>query len=205
MLSENKMQFYKNEDETLLVLDPENCNYYKPKGQENEIRLNYYSSNKCVYKNDELSLIDIGDGVLCAEFKSKYNAIGEGILKGLQESIHIAEDQQWKGLVIGNNAINFTVGANLMLIGMLAFQQEFDQLDMAVRLFQQTSMRCRYSTIPVVTATQGYVFGGGVELLMHCDASVCTAESYIGLVEMGLDFYRVVVEQKNLPFDLVTN
>ena len=89
-------------------------------------------------------------------------------------------------MVIGNNAINFTVGANLMLIGMLAFQQEFDQLDMAVRLFQQTSMRCRYSTIPVVTATQGYVFGGGVELLMHCDASVCTAESYIGLVEMGV-------------------
>lgn len=186
MLSENKKQFYKNEDEILLVLDPENCTYYKPKGQENEIRLNYFNPNKCVYKNDELNLIDIGDGVLCAEFKSKYNAIGEGILKGLQESIRIAEDQQWKGLVIGNNGTNFTVGANLMLIGMLAFQQEFDQLDMAVRLFQQTSMRCRYSSVPVVIATQGYVFGGGVELLMHCDASICTAESYIGLVEMGV-------------------
>lgn len=186
MISENKKQFYKNEEETIFVIEPESGNYLKLMGQETEIKLNYFSSNKCIYKNEELKLIDIGDGVLCAEFKSKYNAIGEGILKGLQESIHIAEHQQWKGLVIGNNAANFTVGANLMLIGMLAFQQEYDQLDMAVRLFQQTSMRCRYSSIPVVTATQGYVFGGGVELLMHCDASICSAESYIGLVEMGV-------------------
>ena len=148
--------------------------------------MNLLAGEKTVYKNDELSLIDIGDGVLCAEFKSKYNAICEGILRGLQESVRITEEQNWKGLVIGNNAANFSVGANLMLIGMLAFQQEYDQLNMAVNLFQQTSMRLRYSAIPVVMATQGYVFGGGVEFLMHCDASICSAESYIGLVEVGI-------------------
>ena len=186
MIETGKNQFYKFEEQISYVLDPLSGTYNRQTGQEHEIKLNHYNSDKCVYKNDELRLIDIGDGVLCAEFKSKYNAIGEGILKGLQESIHIAESQKWNGLVIGNNATNFTVGANLMLIGMLAFQQEYDQLDMAVRLFQQTSMRCRYSSIPVIAATQGYVIGGGVELLMHCDAAICAAESYIGLVEMGV-------------------
>ena len=83
------------------------------------------------------------------------------------------------GLCIGTQA-------NLMLIGMMAFQQEYDQLDMAVRFFQQTSMRLRYSSVPVVIATQGYCFGGGTELTMHCDGAVCAAESYIGLVEVGV-------------------
>jgi 3-hydroxyacyl-CoA dehydrogenase len=115
-----------------------------------------------------------------------HNTIGEGVLRGINEAIQIAEDGDWKGLVIGNNATNFSVGANLMMIAMLAYQQEFDDLNMAVNLFQQTTMRCRYSSIPVVAATQGYVFGGGCETLMHCDAAVCSAESYIGLVEVGV-------------------
>ena len=82
-------------------------------------------------------LHDIGDGVLCLEFVSKANSIGEGVLRGMNEAIQIAEEGHWKGLVIGNNATNFSVGANLMMIGMLAFQQEFDELNMAVNLFQQ--------------------------------------------------------------------
>jgi 3-hydroxyacyl-CoA dehydrogenase len=112
--------------------------------------------------------------------------IGEGILRGINESIRIAEENGWKGLVIGNPSTNFSVGANLMLIGMMAFQEEWDELDGAVRLFQQTSMRCRYSAVPVVAATQGYVFGGGCEFSMHCDAIAAAAESYIGLVEAGV-------------------
>jgi len=114
------------------------------------------------------------------------NAIGEGILRGINDCILIAEEQGWKGIVIGNNAQNFTVGANLMMIAMLAYQQEWDELNMAVNLFQQTSMRIRYSAIPVVIATQGYVFGGGCEFSMHADAVVAAAESYIGLVEVGV-------------------
>lgn len=139
-----------------------------------------------VYRNDEMILHDIGDAVLCLEFRSKANSIGEGILRGLNESIRIAEEEGWKGIVIGNQSANFTVGANLNLIGMMAFQEEWDELDMAVRLFQETSMRCRYSAIPVVAATQGYVFGGGCEFAMHCDAVMAAAESYIGLVEAGV-------------------
>jgi 3-hydroxyacyl-CoA dehydrogenase len=104
----------------------------------------------------------------------------------MNDAIRIAEEGNWKGLVIGNNSTNFTVGANLMMIGMLAYQQDFDQLNIAVNLFQQTTMRCRYSSIPVVVATQGYCFGGGCETLMHADAGVVSAESYIGLVEVGV-------------------
>jgi 3-hydroxyacyl-CoA dehydrogenase len=106
-------------------------------------------------------LHDIGDGVLCLEFQSKANSMGEGVLRGINEAIQIAEDGHWKGLVIGNNATNFTVGANLMMIAQMAYEQEWDELGMGIRYFQNTTMRCRYSSIPVVAATQGYVFGGG--------------------------------------------
>jgi len=151
----------------------------------------FYSFNipakcKVIFQNDELRLHDLDDGVLCAEFTSRNNIIGGGILTGLQQAIHLAEQHGWKGLVIGNQAKNFTVGADLLAIGMMAFQKDWEQLEKAVRLFQTTSMLCRYSTIPVVLACQGYTFGGGVELLMHCDGAVASAESYIGLVEAGV-------------------
>lgn len=155
-------------------------------GTENVINFSYFSDRAPVFRNNEITLHDIGDGVLNLEFTSRMNAIGEGILTGINESVKIAEEGDWKGLVIGNNAKNFTVGANLMLIAMLAYEQEFDQLNMAVKLFQDTSMNIRYSKIPVVIATQGYVFGGGCEFLMHANAGMCSAESYIGLVEVGV-------------------
>lgn len=178
--------FYQVRQGKLCCINPITLDFEPLPGQEDIIQLHYLSQEKTIFKNSEIKLYDIEEGVLCLEFTSKYNAIGEGILKGIQESIQIAEDQGWRGLVIGNNSTNFTVGANLMLIGMAAFQQEYDMLDQAIRMFQQTSMRCRYSAVPVVAATQGYVFGGGTELLMHCDAAVCAVESYIGLVEVGV-------------------
>lgn len=179
-------KFYREEEEGLKVFDPSSAAYMPVPGSADAIRLYATSEEKLVFRNEEIRLHDIGDGVLCLEFASRHNAIGEGILRGIQHSIDLAEGQGWKGLVIGNQAQHFTVGANLMLIGMLAFQQEFEQLDMAVRLFQQTSLRCRYSAIPVVCACQGYTFGGGTELLMYCDAAVVAAETYIGLVEMSV-------------------
>lgn len=186
MLAKGHTSFYRAEGGKLWCYHPARQQYEAMPGGDSFIVLDHFRTNTPVFTNSECTLHDIGDGVLCLEFHSKMNSIGEGILRGLNESIRIAEEQGWKGLVIGNNATNFTVGANLMMVAMLAYQQEWDELNMAVRLFQDTSMRLRYSAIPVVAATQGYVFGGGCEFAMHCDGVVAAAESYIGLVEVGV-------------------
>jgi 3-hydroxyacyl-CoA dehydrogenase len=186
MLDAGHDSFYKLENGKRSCYNPATKSYEALPGGDSFIVLDAYRSNKPVYQNAEVTLHDIGDGILCLEFHSKMNAIGEGILRGLNESVRIAEEDGWKGLVIGNNAQNFTVGANLMMIAMMAYQQEWDELNMAVSLFQQTSMRLRYSAVPVVMATQGYVFGGGCEFAMHCDSVMAAAESYVGLVEVGV-------------------
>ena len=141
---------------------------------------------KPLIKNSECTVHDIGDGVMCVEFTSKSNSIGEGIGHGIDQAIKMAEEEGWKGIVIGNNAKQFSVGANLMNIGMLAMQKQFDTLDLVIDEFQSLNMRIRTSKIPVVVATQGYVFGGGCEIAMHCDAGIYAAESYIGLPEVGV-------------------
>ncbi len=186
MLAAGNDTFYKSENGKRLYYCKESKDYKVVPGADQFIILDNYRQQAPVFKNDEVVLHDIGDGVLCLEFTSKMNSMGEGVLRGINEAIRIAEEDGWKGLVIGNNAQHFSVGANLMMIGMFAFQQEWDELNMAINYFQQTTMRCRYSSVPVVIATQGYVFGGGCETLMHCDAAVCAAESYIGLVEVGV-------------------
>ncbi|MEM6396261.1 MAG: 3-hydroxyacyl-CoA dehydrogenase NAD-binding domain-containing protein [Bacteroidota bacterium] len=186
MLSAGHESFYKTENGKLYYYDIDSKSYQLKPGAEDFIVLDRYRDKSPVFKNSEITLHDIGDGVLCMEFTSAHNSIGEGVLRGMQESIQIAEEGDWNGLVIGNNATNFSVGANLMMIAQLAYQGEFDELNMAVDLFQQSTMRCRYSSIPVVAATQGYVFGGGCETAMHCDAVAAAAESYIGLVEAGI-------------------
>ena len=178
--------FYKTEGGKRLYYDREAKAYAPVPGTAELVVLDNYRGRAPVAENAETILHDIGDGVLCLEFTSKANSIGEGVLRGINDAIDRAESGDWKGLVIGNNATNFSVGANLMMVGMLAFEQEFDELNLAVKLFQDTVMRCRYSAIPVVAATQGYTFGGACELTMHCDAAVCAAESYIGLVEVGV-------------------
>jgi 3-hydroxyacyl-CoA dehydrogenase len=186
MVAAGHSSFYQTEGGKRKYYDIPSNSYKTIPGTEEFIILDTYRDKAPVMKNSEVVLHDIGDGVLCLEFTSMHNSIGEGVLRGVNEAIQIAEEGDWKGLVIGNNANNFTVGANLMLIAMFAYQQEFDELNMAVNLFQQTSMRCRYSSIPVVAATQGYTFGGGCEFIMHCDAAMSAAESYIGLVEVGV-------------------
>ena len=186
MLASGINSFYKREDGVRKYYDISSKSYKTIPGADEFIILDNFRAQSPVFQNSEVTLHDIGDGVLCLEFTSPHNAIGEGVLRGINECIQIAEDGDWKGLVIGNNATNFSVGANLMMIGMLAYQQDFDEMNMAVNLFQQTTMRCRYSSIPVVAATQGYVFGGGCETVMHCDGAAVAAESYIGLVEVGV-------------------
>lgn len=186
MQSSGVSAFYKTEHGIRYFYDTQRGMYVPVPRDPHSVRLSSYRENKPVFENNEVLLHDIGEQVLCLEFRSKMNAIGEGILRGINAAIDIAESGDWRGLVIGNEAKHFSVGANLMLIGMLAFDEQWDELEMAVRLFQETSMRCRYSAIPVVAATQGYVFGGSCEIIMHCDAVCASAESYIGLVEAGV-------------------
>jgi len=186
MASSGNTAFYKLEDGKKKYYNINSKKYEAVPGTEGIIILDALRDKEPILKNSECVVHDIGDGVMCLEFTSKSNAIGEGIGKGLQEAIIKAEEEGWKGLVIGNNAKNFTVGANLMPVGMMAMQKQFDQLDTMVNDFQQLTMLCRTSKIPVVVATQGYVFGGGCEISMHCNAGVYAAESYIGLVEVGV-------------------
>jgi len=186
MIAAGHDSFYRREDGMRKYYHLGSKSYQLIPGTEEFIILDNYRNQSPVHKTSETVLHDIGDGVLCLEFTSPHNTIGEGVLRGINESIQLAEEGDWKGIVIGNNANHFSVGANLMMIAMMAYQQEFDELNQAVNLFQQTTMRCRYSSIPVVAATQGYVFGGGCETLMHCDGGAIAAESYIGLVEAGV-------------------
>lgn len=186
MLKNGISSFYTSRHGARYFYDIQSKSYQEIPGSTSFIVLDNFRQNSPVHKTSETILHDIGDGVLCLEFTSPHNTLGEGVLKGINESIQLAEEGNWNGLVIGNNATNFSVGANLMMIGMMAFQQDFDMLNQAVHYFQQTIMRCRYSRIPVVAATQGYVFGGGCEMVMHCDGALVSAESYIGLVEVGV-------------------
>ena len=112
-------------------------------------------------------------------------SIGGEVLEGLNKSIAIAEEK-YKGLVIANEAAQFSAGANIAMMFMLATEQEYDELDMAVRMFQNSTMRIRYSSIPVVVAPHGLTLGGGCEICLHADKVQAAAETYIGLVEVGV-------------------
>ena len=182
----NASAFYVYENGEKKYFNLQTEKYEAIPGSESIILLDTYRKNKPVIKNSECTVHDIGDGVLCLEFRSKSNSLGDGIIKAIDEAISIAEEGKWKGIVIGNNAKQFSVGANLMGVGMFAMQKKFDDLQKMVAGFQQVMMRIRTSKIPLVAATQGYVFGGGCEIAMHCDAGIYAAESYIGLVEVGV-------------------
>src|SRR5690606_18466435 len=127
----------------------------------------------------------LGDGILNVEFRSKMNTIGGDVLAGLNRAIDMAE-KEYQGLVVGNQGANFSVGANIGMIFMMAAEQEYDELNMAVKYFQDTMMRMRYSSIPTISAPHGMTLGGGCELSLHADKIVAAAETYIGLVEFGV-------------------
>jgi 3-hydroxyacyl-CoA dehydrogenase len=113
------------------------------------------------------------------------NSIGGDVMAGINKAVDLAE-QNFQGLVIGNQAANFSVGANIAMIFMLAVEQEYDELNAAIKYFQDTMMRLRYSAIPTVAAPHGMTLGGGCELCLHTDHVIAAAESYIGLVEFGV-------------------
>jgi len=138
-----------------------------------------------VKKNAGASLIDIGDGVACLEFHSKMNSIGGDTLEMLKVALNEVE-KNFVGLVVGNQGQNFSVGANLMLMLMEAQDENWEELDMIGRYFQQSVMSLRYSPKPVVVAPFQMVFGGGCEMVLHADRVRAAAETYIGLVEVGV-------------------
>lgn len=183
--SSGQSTFYRTERGKRLCYNISTRSYQEIPGTESFIVMDNFRAEKPVYQNKECTLHDIGDGVLCLEFHTKMNAIGSGVLAGINKSIEIAETEGWNGLVIANDAPNFSAGANLAMMLMLAIEQEYDELNMAIRYFQNTVMRLRYSAIPVVIAPHGMTLGGGCEMSLHADSAVASAETYIGLVEAG--------------------
>jgi 3-hydroxyacyl-CoA dehydrogenase len=140
---------------------------------------------KTVWKNSACNLYDLGDDVVGLKWNTKMGSIGSEVLEALNKSISIAEEK-YKGLVIANEGPQFSAGANVGMIFMYAAEQEYDELDLAVRMFQNTMMRVRYSAIPVVVAPHGLALGGACEMILHSDKAQAAAETYIGLVELGV-------------------
>jgi len=140
---------------------------------------------RTVKKNAGASLVDLGDGVLAVEFHSKMNAIGGDTIAMLQAGLKEAAKNH-RALVVGNDAATFSAGANLMLVLLEAQEGNFDELELMVRQFQQTTMQLRYSDVPVVVAPAGLTLGGGVEMALHADRVQAAAETYMGLVEVGV-------------------
>ena len=138
-----------------------------------------------IWKNSACRTYHLGDDVLGLEWYTKMGSIGGEVLEGIQKSIALAE-KDYKGLVIANEGANFSAGANVAMIFMMALEQDYDEIDMAIRQFQNTMMRVRYSAIPVVVAPHGLALGGGCELSLHADSVVAAAETYTGLVEAGI-------------------
>jgi 3-hydroxyacyl-CoA dehydrogenase len=186
MLAAGNTTFYKVENGVRKFYDKESQQYQPVAGVENFIILdNLRASGKVLWKNAGASVIDLGDGILNVEFHSKMNSLGTDVIQGLLKGVEMAE-AGYRGLVVGNDAPNFSAGANLGLVYMQAVEQEFDELNMMIQQFQQAMMRMRYSSIPVVGTPHGLTLGGGCELNLHCDRVVASAESYIGLVEFGV-------------------
>ncbi|MEY2670716.1 MAG: hypothetical protein RLZZ577_1032, partial [Bacteroidota bacterium] len=154
-------------------------------GQDAFIILNNIRESKKVWSNSGAIIQHLGDGILNLEFQSKMNTIGGDVLQAINKAIDLSE-KEYNGLVIGNQAANFSVGANIGMIFMMAVEQEYDELNMAIKMFQDTMMRVRYSATPVIVAPHGMTLGGGCEMTMHADRVVAAAETYIGLVEFGV-------------------
>ncbi len=184
-LAANQSSFYKVVEGKTHYYDTESKSYQNIPGREGFIILDNLKEKQTVYENRDFSLIDLGEGIVCAEFHSKMNTIGADVLTGLNKAIDIAEER-FDGLVVGNQGANFSVGANLGMIFMLAVEQEYEELNAAIAYFQNTMMRMRYSSIPVISAPHGMCLGGGCELSLHADKVVASAETYIGLVEFGV-------------------
>ena len=185
MVSSGKNSFYTVKEGSTFYYDIPKKEFVKKPGQDGFIILDNIRESKQVFKNSGVVVEDLGDGILNVEFRSKMNSIGGDVLAGLNKAIDMAE-KDFAGLVVSNQGKNFSVGANIGMIFMMAVEQEYDELNAAVKYFQDTCMRLRYSSIPTVVAPHAMTLGGGCEMTLHADRVVAAAESYIGLVEFGV-------------------
>jgi 3-hydroxyacyl-CoA dehydrogenase len=186
MIASGATSFYKKENGQQFYFDFTASSYVPLSDQPGVIILKSVKDRTGVIKkNAGASLIDLGDGVACLEFHSKMNAIGGDTLQMLKFALSEVE-KNFVGLVVGNQGPNFCVGANIMLMLMEAQDENWEELDMMVRVFQNSTMSLRYSPKPVVVAPFQMVFGGGCEMVLHADRVRAGAETYVGLVEVGV-------------------
>jgi len=185
MLAKGETSFYSIKEGATHYYDIPTKSQVKKPGQDSFIILDNIRKSNEVWKNSGAVIEDLGDGILNLEFQSKMNTIGGDVLAAVNKAIDLAETN-YQGLVIGNQAANFSVGANIGMIFMMAAEQEYDELNMAIKYFQDTMMRMRYSAIPTISAPHGMALGGGCEISLHADKVVAAAETYMGLVEFGV-------------------
>lgn len=185
MLDSGNTSFYSIKEGASYAYDIPKKKQEKIPGQDAFIILDNIRKSNEVFKNSGVVIEDLGDGILNCEFQSKMNTIGGDVLAGINKAIDLAESD-YQGLIIGNQGANFSVGANIGMIFMMAVEQEYDELNMAVKYFQDTVMRMRYSSIPTIAAPHGMSLGGACEISLHADKVVAAAETYIGLVEFGV-------------------
>jgi 3-hydroxyacyl-CoA dehydrogenase len=184
MLAAGHSGFYKVEDGERKYYDIPSRTYKAIPGRSNFILLENYT-DKILWKNAESKITDIGDGIINFSWSSKSYTLGSSVIEGLNRAIDLAEINH-RGLVIGHHGADFSLGANLGLVFMFAIEQDYDELDYMVRQFQNSVMRIRYSSVPVVVCPQGRTLGGGCEMTLHADRVQAAAETYIGLVEVGV-------------------
>ncbi|MGZ5247248.1 MAG: 3-hydroxyacyl-CoA dehydrogenase/enoyl-CoA hydratase family protein, partial [Flavitalea sp.] len=184
MLEAGFTSFFKTENGKRLYYDILSKSYKSMPGGEAFIVMKNFA-NQTIWKNSAFRTYHLENDVIGLEWYTKMGSIGGEVLEGIQKSISLAEEK-YKGLVIANDTPNFSAGANVGMIFMLAIEQEYDELDMAIRMFQQTMMRARYSAVPVVVAPHALTLGGACELSLHADKVCASAETYIGLVELGV-------------------
>ena len=186
MLALGHSTFYKTEGGKRLYYDLASKSYQIIPGQEKQISLQILKPTNTVFKNDDAHIIDLGDGIVGLEFHSKMNTMGQGVLEGLAYAIETAE-KDFRGLVIGNESNEaFSAGANLGMLYMFGIEKKFDEVNQMIATFQESMMRVRYSSIPVVVAPHTLALGGGCEINLHADKIVAHSELYMGLVEVGV-------------------
>jgi 3-hydroxyacyl-CoA dehydrogenase len=184
MVAQGNKTFYRVENGVQQYYDIPTRTYKAIPGKEAFIILENLS-DKVIWKNAESKVTDLGDGVVDFSWSSKSYTLGTSVIEGLNKAIDIAE-KDYRGLVVGHQGSDFSLGANLGLVFMYAIEQDYDELDFMVRAFQNSTMRIRYSSIPVIVCPQGRTLGGGCEMTLHADRVQAAAETYIGLVEVGV-------------------